>query len=73
MKGGVFNLLEEFVRGAHGEDAWDDVLYADRDLGALVGAASERLGPPPPVIVRAFGRARPRSGDDRRAAVHAPR
>ena len=71
MKGVVFNLLEEFVRGAHGEDAWDAVLdrarvdgaytslgnYPDRDLGALVGAASERLGQPPPVIVRAFGRA----------------
>jgi hypothetical protein len=71
VKGVVFNLLEEFVRGAHGEDAWDAVLdrarvqgaytslgnYADQDLGALVGAASEMLGQPPPVIVRAFGRA----------------
>ena len=71
MKGVVFNLLEEFVRGAHGEDAWDAVLdrahvdgaytslgnYADQDLGALVGAASEMLGQPPPVIIRSFGRA----------------
>lgn len=70
MKGVVFNLLEEFVRRAHGEDAWDGLLararldgaytslgnYADGDLGALVTAASEMLGQPPAKIVRAFGR-----------------
>ena len=71
MKGVVFNLLEEFVRRAHGEHAWEASLaragvdgaytslgnYADADLGALVTAASEMLGQPPPTIVRAFGRA----------------
>ena len=54
MKGVVFNLLEEFVRRAHGEDTWDALLarahvdgaytsvgnYADADLGALVGAGA---------------------------------
>jgi hypothetical protein len=70
VKGVVFNLLEEFVRRAHGEDVWDALLararlegaytslgnYADEDLGALVGAASQMLGQPPAVIVRTFGR-----------------
>jgi hypothetical protein len=71
LKGVVFNLLEEFVRRAHGENAWEALLararvegaytslgnYADTDLGALVTAASEMLGQPAPTIVRAFGRA----------------
>jgi len=70
VKGVVFNLLEEFVRRAHGEDAWETLLeragldgaytslgnYADEELGALVGAASQMLGQTPAAIVRAFGR-----------------
>jgi hypothetical protein len=70
MKGIVFNLLEECVRKAHGEDAWDSMLdaanvdgtytslatYPDATLYSLVGAASKALGLPPADIVRWFGR-----------------
>ncbi len=58
MKGVVFNLLEDCVRKAHGDDKWDEVLeragllgaytslatYPDAELGAIVGAASSTLG-----------------------------
>jgi hypothetical protein len=70
MKGIVFNLLEQVVVDAHGEDAWEDLLddaslegvytslgsYADEDLLSLVGAASEMLDLPADDIVRWFGR-----------------
>jgi len=70
VKGVVFNLLEEFVRRAHGEDAWDALLerarltgaytslgnYADEDLGALIAAAAQILKQPPGAVVRSFGR-----------------
>ena len=70
MKGIVFNLLEEAVRGEYGEDAWDDLLeravvdgaytslgrYPDTDMVRPVGAASEALKLPLETIVRWFGR-----------------
>jgi Haem-NO-binding len=70
MKGIVFNLFEQLVRRDHGEDAWDDLLdaagvdgaytslgsYADADLLALVGAASEATGTEPAELIRWFGR-----------------
>lgn len=70
MKGIVFNLLEELVRRDFGEDAWDDLLddagldgaytslgsYADDELFALVGAASEATGRSPEDLIRWFGR-----------------
>jgi hypothetical protein len=70
LKGIVFNLLEEAIVTAHGEDAWDDALdaagvdgaytslgsYPDADLGAIVQAMSERTGEPPQDIIRWFGR-----------------
>lgn len=71
MKGIVFNLLEDAVTDAHGEDAWDAVLertelsgdytalgnYADGELTAMVGAISERTGAAAEDVVRGFGRA----------------
>lgn len=71
MKGIVFNLLEECVSDAHGPDAWDEMLdradvdgaytslgsYADADLMALVGAASDLLDLPADDVVRWFGEA----------------
>lgn len=70
MKGIVFNLLEQVVTDAHGEDVWEDLLdeagvdgaytslgsYADEDMLRLVAAASETLDLPPDEIVRWFGR-----------------
>jgi hypothetical protein len=70
MKGVVFNLLEEIVSRDYSEDAWDDLLdaaglegvytslggYPDRDLSALVAAASRALEMPPEEVVRWFGR-----------------
>ena len=61
MKGIVFNLLEEIVREAHGEDTWDALLeaadldgaytslgsYPDEDLGRLVAAAAAAWACPP--------------------------
>src|SRR5262245_49767052 len=69
MKGVVFNLLEESVRREFGEEAWDDLLddagsdgvytslgnYPDAELGALVSAASRKLGLPEAEVVRWFG------------------
>ena len=69
MKGIIFNLVEEVVVGAYGEDAWDDILdaagldgaytslgsYPDDHLAALVGAASRRLGADPQDVVRTLG------------------
>ncbi|MDX2057779.1 MAG: heme NO-binding domain-containing protein [Gemmatimonadales bacterium] len=70
MKGIVFNLLEDVVTAEYGADVWDDLLaaadadgaytslgtYPDRELVAIVGAASARLGLPAPDIIRWFGR-----------------
>jgi heme-NO-binding protein len=70
MKGIVFNLLEDAVTRASGEDAWDDLLeaagldgsytslgnYPDRHLTDLVQAASAATGAPSQEIVRWFGR-----------------
>lgn len=61
MKGVIFNTVERIVTEAHGEDAWDDLLemagldgnyhsmgnYEDKDILALVGAASKMLDKPP--------------------------
>jgi hypothetical protein len=58
VKGIIFNLAEEVVRGAYGEDAWDAVLegagldgswtslgsYPDEDLGKVVTSAAALLG-----------------------------
>lgn len=68
MKGVVFNLLEDCVRKAHGDDVWDELLeraglegaytslatYPDCQLGAIVGAASETLGIPADDVVHWF-------------------
>ena len=70
MKGVVFNLLEEVVSHAHGEDAWDALLdgakldgaytslgsYPDEDLVKLVMAASSALDLSADEVVRWFGR-----------------
>jgi hypothetical protein len=70
MKGIIFNLLEEVVRSAHGDEAWDGLLeasgldgaftslgsYPDEHLAKLVAAASAALGQPPDAVVRWFGR-----------------
>jgi hypothetical protein len=71
MKGIVFNLLEEAVVGAHGPDAWDQVLddagvdgaytslgdYPDDEAMALVAAICARVGAPADAVLRDFGRA----------------
>lgn len=69
MKGIIFNLLEEVITQAHGEDVWDSLLdaaqiagaftslgnYPDEDLLKLVSAASLSLAQPPAAIIRWFG------------------
>jgi hypothetical protein len=69
MKGVVFNLLEEAVTRAFGEDAWDDLLdhaglegaytslgnYPDAELMKLVAAASAKLGKSPDEVLLWFG------------------
>ena len=70
MKGIVFNLLEEVVRQAYGEDTWDALLeaagldgvytslgnYPHEELLQLVTAASPALQMPPEAFIRWFGR-----------------
>ena len=70
MKGVVFNLLEEVVIRAHGEDTWDDLLesaglggsytslgsYPDEHMSKLVGAAAKALKIEPGDVLRWFGR-----------------
>lgn len=70
MKGIVFNLLEEVVTAEKGEAAWDELLeaaglegaytslgnYDDRQMAALVRAASEAVGASPEDTLRWFGR-----------------
>ncbi|MEM7002106.1 MAG: heme NO-binding domain-containing protein [Pseudomonadota bacterium] len=69
MKGVVFNLLNEMVEEGFGLAAWDTILeragtegiyvatdtYADEELVALVGAASELTGIPALELTRSFG------------------
>lgn len=69
MKGVIFNLAEEVVVGAYGEDTWDALLdaagldgsytslgsYPDEHLFAIVGAASSLLGVPAHSVVRTIG------------------
>jgi hypothetical protein len=70
MKGIVFNLLEEAVTKARGENAWDDLLeaagldgsytslgsYPDQHLLDLVEASSAATGASSQEIIRWFGR-----------------
>jgi hypothetical protein len=70
VKGIVFNLLEDAVTRAHGENVWDDLLetagldgaytslgtYPDLHLTGLVEAASAATGMPPQATIRWFGR-----------------
>lgn len=69
MKGVIFNLTEEVIVEAHGEDVWDALLdaaeldgaytslgnYPDGDLFRLVEAASALLKAPPDDVVRTIG------------------
>jgi len=69
LKGIIFNLVEEVVTAAYGEDTWDSLLdeagvdgsytslgsYPDEDLFRLVGAASKALGVEPDAVVRQLG------------------
>ena len=70
MKGVIFNLLEEVVTNAHGNDAWDELLdyagldgvytslgnYHDGELLRLVDAASVRWSLPADDVLRWAGR-----------------
>ena len=70
MKGVIFNIVEETVRAEHGEDAWDSLLeaagldgaytslgtYPDRDMAALVAAATQALGVSEEDLLRHLGR-----------------
>lgn len=70
MKGILFNLVEDVVTEAHGEQVWDQLLtdagldgvytsmgdYADEELYALVGAASAALALPADEVIRTLGR-----------------
>jgi len=69
MKGIVFNLLEEVVTDAHGEQVWDALLdatglsgsytslgsYPDEHLEQLLQAAASALDTPPGEVLRWFG------------------
>lgn len=71
MKGIVFNLLEQCVSTAHGEDMWDDILaaagldgaytslgnYDDQHAFALIAAGAKLLQISPEELERWFGRA----------------
>jgi len=71
MKGVVFNLLEQAVTDAHGDDTWIDLLeeadvggaytslgsYPDSEMIALVGAAANKLDLQAADVLRWFGRA----------------
>ncbi len=66
MKGIIFNLAEEVVSRAHGEDTWDTVLdganlsgsytslgsYPDEDLFAILAEAARLLGSDPQTMLR---------------------
>ena len=69
MKGIIFNLAEEVIATAHGEQAWDEILdasgldgaytslgsYPDEDLVTLVQAAASQLGVSGNDVLRALG------------------
>lgn len=70
MYGMVNKAIEDMVTSAHGPELWAEIKrragvtaevfmsnegYDDATTYALVGAASESLGSPPEVILRAFG------------------
>ena len=69
MKGIIFNLLEDVVVAAHGEDVWDGLLeqadldgvytslgsYADAELMQLVSVAGAALSLPDDEVLRWFG------------------
>src|SRR5438309_1287634 len=69
MKGIIFNLVEEVVGDAYGEDTWDDLLetthldgsytslgsYPDEELSGLVSAAAGALGISAEDVVRLIG------------------
>lgn len=69
MKGIIFNLVEDAVCEAHGEQVWDQLLtaagldggytsmgdYPGEELHVLVGAASRALGVPTDEVVRSLG------------------
>jgi hypothetical protein len=70
VKGVVFNLLEQAVADAYGDDAWLDLLeeagvggaytslgsYPDSEIIALVGAAASKLDREAAEVLRWFGR-----------------
>jgi hypothetical protein len=70
MKGIIFNLLDEVVTNAYGEDTWDELLltaqvdgvytslgsYPDEDFQALVAAAATKLDRTPFAVLHWFGR-----------------
>src|SRR5262245_35939792 len=70
MKGIIFDLLEQVVTDAFGEDTWEAVLdssglegayttvgtYPHDELHVLVAAAAEKLNMPADEVVRWFGR-----------------
>ena len=69
MKGIIFNLVEDVVSEAYGEQVWDQLLtearldggytsmgdYPDEQLHALVGAAATTLEVPADQVLRQFG------------------
>jgi hypothetical protein len=69
MKGIIFNLAEEVLTHAHGDETWDNILgragvegaytslgsYPDEELFALVRAASEITGIDEATVVRQLG------------------
>ena len=69
MKGIIFNLLEEVVSNAYGEDTWDELLvaadvdgvytslgsYPDENIQTLVAAAASKLDLTPFAVLRWFG------------------
>ena len=71
MKGVVFNLLEQVVVAAHGDDAWDRLLadanlkgaysslgsYPDRDMQALVQVVASSQQKSEQEVLQWFGRA----------------
>lgn len=71
MKGIIFNVVEDAVTAAHGEEAWDALLekagvdgaytalgnYPDSDLVDLIEAGSVMLGAPPEELTRQLGHA----------------
>lgn len=70
MKGIIFNLFEQAVVAAHGQDTWEGLLeaaeldgaytsigsYPDKELFALVSEGSRRLGQDEGETLRWFGR-----------------